>query len=194
MNADYGEPTELCHETSPGVFARDWTNAHVIMDCGKYEGSVTMKATSTASMTASTTPPTTTTTNTITTTTTTTTTATTTTTDPGKPPPAQPPAAAGGLPSYVYAIIAGGSLFLLGIIILAEALTNARSKITRLFRVTKHADADGDDDDGDDVPLVDFGKTKGHPAIYTTVGAESNLEAMNARVYAHQTIGVRSNI
>ena len=45
MNADYGEPTELCHETSKGVFERDWTKATVIMDCGKYEGSVTIKGT-----------------------------------------------------------------------------------------------------------------------------------------------------
>ena len=45
LNADYGEPTELCHETSPGVFARDWTKAVVTMDCGTYKGSVTMKDT-----------------------------------------------------------------------------------------------------------------------------------------------------
>jgi len=45
LNADYGEPTELCHETSHGVFERDWTKAKVIMDCGKYEASITMKAT-----------------------------------------------------------------------------------------------------------------------------------------------------
>jgi len=29
LNADYGEPTELCHETSHGVFERDWTKAKV---------------------------------------------------------------------------------------------------------------------------------------------------------------------
>ena len=35
LNVDYGEPTELCHETAPGseVFVREWTKSTVQMDC-----------------------------------------------------------------------------------------------------------------------------------------------------------------
>ena len=47
LNADYGEPTGLCKETSPdsGVFTRDWTKASIQMDCKAYEAKITMKAT-----------------------------------------------------------------------------------------------------------------------------------------------------
>jgi hypothetical protein len=46
LNADVGEPTELCHETVPGssgVFVRDWTKASVSMDCTTWTGTVEMK-------------------------------------------------------------------------------------------------------------------------------------------------------
>ena len=47
LNADYGEPTELCKETSAGsgVFERDWSKATVRLDCGSYAAKITMKAT-----------------------------------------------------------------------------------------------------------------------------------------------------
>eukprot|EP01050_Picozoa_sp_SAG11_P023161 SAG11_NODE_4580_length_1844_cov_1.911748_2_plen_65_part_01 len=33
LNLDYGEPTEVCHETSEGVFVRKWTKADEQMNC-----------------------------------------------------------------------------------------------------------------------------------------------------------------
>jgi hypothetical protein len=45
LNADYGEPTELCKESTTGVFTRDWTKASVKMDCGSYTGTIIMKDT-----------------------------------------------------------------------------------------------------------------------------------------------------
>ena len=47
LNADYGEPSELCTETTPksGIFTREWSKASVKMDCNTYTGQVTMKDT-----------------------------------------------------------------------------------------------------------------------------------------------------
>jgi hypothetical protein len=47
LELDYGEPSDaICRETIPGtsgVFVREWTKAHVQMDCGEWQGTVTMK-------------------------------------------------------------------------------------------------------------------------------------------------------
>ena len=43
LNFDYGEPTGLCTETSPGVFSRDWTKATVKMDCSTWTPSIVLK-------------------------------------------------------------------------------------------------------------------------------------------------------
>jgi len=46
FDLDYGEPVDsVCHETAAGsgVFAREWTKAHVQMDCNAGEGSITFK-------------------------------------------------------------------------------------------------------------------------------------------------------
>lgn len=43
INWDYGEPTELCKETSPGVFTRDWTKATVSLDCNSWTPTITLK-------------------------------------------------------------------------------------------------------------------------------------------------------
>ena len=45
LNADYGEPTELCHETraGSGTFVREWTKATVQMDCATWTPTITMK-------------------------------------------------------------------------------------------------------------------------------------------------------
>ena len=121
---------------------------------------------------------------------------TTTTTNTTTTSPAQHPAEVGGLPAYVYGIIAGGSLLLLGTVVF---LANVRRKTGRQFLNSKlrHADAAAADDEAaDDVPLVDLG----HPSIYTPTNAEagteveSNLDITLARIYDHQTLGVRSNI
>ena len=47
FDTDYGAPTGLCKETSAGsaIFERDWTKATVQVDCNKWQGKVTMKAT-----------------------------------------------------------------------------------------------------------------------------------------------------
>lgn len=47
LNADYGEPSELCTETTTksGIFTREWSKASVKMDCNTYTGEVTMKDT-----------------------------------------------------------------------------------------------------------------------------------------------------
>ena len=43
LNVDYGEPVGLCAETdTPGVFAREWTNARVQMDCNTWTPTITM--------------------------------------------------------------------------------------------------------------------------------------------------------
>ena len=43
LDTDYGTPTSLCKETSPGVFEREWTKAAVKMDCNKWQGEIKMK-------------------------------------------------------------------------------------------------------------------------------------------------------
>ena len=45
LNGDYGEPTELCHETgtNTGVFTRDWTKSTITMDCNTWTPTITMK-------------------------------------------------------------------------------------------------------------------------------------------------------
>ena len=43
LDTDYGTPTSLCKETSPGVFEREWTKATVAMDCNKWQGEIRMK-------------------------------------------------------------------------------------------------------------------------------------------------------
>merc|ERR1712232_1120269 len=45
LNLDYGEPTEICRETSEGsgVFVREWTKASIEMDCNTYAPTITMK-------------------------------------------------------------------------------------------------------------------------------------------------------
>merc|ERR1712110_139576 len=45
LNADYGEPTDLCKETAvgSGVFTREWTKASIKMDCPSYKATITMK-------------------------------------------------------------------------------------------------------------------------------------------------------
>ena len=43
LDFDYGEPTGACAETAPGVFEREWSKAHVKMDCPKWVGTLTPK-------------------------------------------------------------------------------------------------------------------------------------------------------
>ncbi len=45
FNWDFGEPTELCKETSSGsgVFTRDWTKATVQLDCNTWTPTITLK-------------------------------------------------------------------------------------------------------------------------------------------------------
>ena len=43
LNGDYGTPSGLCSESSPGVFTRDFDKSIVTMDCNKYIGNITMK-------------------------------------------------------------------------------------------------------------------------------------------------------
>ena len=45
LNADYGEPTGLCAETSAGsgIFVRNWTKSHVQMDCNTWTPTITFK-------------------------------------------------------------------------------------------------------------------------------------------------------
>ena len=47
FDTDYGTPNGLCKETAPGsgVFERDWSKATVQVDCNKWQGKITMKAT-----------------------------------------------------------------------------------------------------------------------------------------------------
>jgi len=42
LNLDYGVPTEICHETSNGVFQRKWTKSTVQMDCNTWTGTIKM--------------------------------------------------------------------------------------------------------------------------------------------------------
>lgn len=45
LNKDYGVPSGLCEETSPGsgVFTRDYSHATVTMDCSSWTGTISMK-------------------------------------------------------------------------------------------------------------------------------------------------------
>ena len=46
FNQDYGVPVDdLCKETAPnsGIFVREWTKAHVTMDCSNWEPTIAMK-------------------------------------------------------------------------------------------------------------------------------------------------------
>jgi len=40
LNQDYGQPQELCHEVSSGVFQRKWTRATVEMNCNTWTPSI----------------------------------------------------------------------------------------------------------------------------------------------------------
>jgi hypothetical protein len=42
---DYGEPTEICHESAAGseVFVRDWTKAKVTVNCLTWKTSIEPK-------------------------------------------------------------------------------------------------------------------------------------------------------
>ena len=39
FEVDYGAPMEVCRETAAGVFERDWTKAHVRVDCTDWTSS-----------------------------------------------------------------------------------------------------------------------------------------------------------
>lgn len=45
LNTDYGTPLGVCTETAAGsgVFTREYTKASVEVDCGMWEGAITMK-------------------------------------------------------------------------------------------------------------------------------------------------------
>ena len=45
LSTDYGTPLGYCTQTAPnsGVFKREWSKATVEVDCGKWEGTITMK-------------------------------------------------------------------------------------------------------------------------------------------------------
>lgn len=43
IDADYGEPTGLCREASPGVFAREWSKAQVELDCNTFRADMIPK-------------------------------------------------------------------------------------------------------------------------------------------------------
>ena len=36
FDLDFGEPSGLCNQTSPGVFSRQWSNAAVTLDCNTW--------------------------------------------------------------------------------------------------------------------------------------------------------------
>ena len=40
FNADYGEPTNNCTQTTPGVYVRHWTKATVTVDCTTMKGKI----------------------------------------------------------------------------------------------------------------------------------------------------------
>ena len=44
-DVDYGVPTEICHETSPGsaVFTREWSKAIVTVNCSEWSSSIKLK-------------------------------------------------------------------------------------------------------------------------------------------------------
>ena len=43
LDADYGLPLGLCEESSPGVFSRTYSHAHVSIDCGSYQATIAPK-------------------------------------------------------------------------------------------------------------------------------------------------------
>ena len=46
LNVDYGEPIDtVCKETAvnSGIFTREWSKASVLLDCGSYEATITLK-------------------------------------------------------------------------------------------------------------------------------------------------------
>ena len=43
LDGDYGEPLELCHETTPGVFVREFTKSTVQMSCDTWTPKITFK-------------------------------------------------------------------------------------------------------------------------------------------------------
>ena len=43
LDQDYGTPLGLCRETAPGIFERNWTSAHVSLDCNRWKGTITPK-------------------------------------------------------------------------------------------------------------------------------------------------------
>lgn len=43
LNLDYGEPMEMCHETTNGVFVREWTKSTVTVDCNAYTSTIKFK-------------------------------------------------------------------------------------------------------------------------------------------------------
>jgi len=42
LNKDYGQPMELCHEVSSGVFQRKWSKATVEMNCNTWQSTIKM--------------------------------------------------------------------------------------------------------------------------------------------------------
>jgi hypothetical protein len=43
FNGDYGEPTDNCTQTAPGVFVRSWSKAEVSVDCNTMQGKIVSK-------------------------------------------------------------------------------------------------------------------------------------------------------
>ena len=43
LDVDYGTPIGVCAESKPGVFEREWTRAHVSVDCNTYAAKITPK-------------------------------------------------------------------------------------------------------------------------------------------------------
>jgi len=43
LDADYGHPLGLCEESSPGVFSRTYSHAHVSIDCSSYQATIAPK-------------------------------------------------------------------------------------------------------------------------------------------------------
>jgi hypothetical protein len=43
VQRDYGVPTEICSESAPGVYQREWSKASVSLDCNTMTPTITMK-------------------------------------------------------------------------------------------------------------------------------------------------------
>ena len=43
LDVDYGTPVGLCREAAAGVFSREYTHAHVSMDCATYTPTIIHK-------------------------------------------------------------------------------------------------------------------------------------------------------